>query len=331
MPFLRRTPRTGQGLPTNDIRWGLAGIGAVVLLLVAVTAVYLTGTSPQRTYSADVSQAGAIRPGDDVRVAGIPVGKVSALTLLPDRVRMRFTVAENTFLGDQTTLDIRMLTVVGGYYVAVQPAGTTPLGGKVIPEERVTVPYNLTQAFQDAVTPVRRIDGDTFRRDLDAVATSLGKSPDSLRTAIQAAGDLTGVLNKQNADVSRTLSIADEYLTALNRNSDVLARLLTTFGTLESLVQNNKVQVAQSLEDLAAVLHDLTPLGRAWDDSLKQRAQPLADAVPKLQELGQRLGTLLDSLRAFEQRLLPLLPDGGGVSVDQSALTVCVPVPGGGC
>ncbi|GEM31119.1 putative Mce family protein [Nocardia neocaledoniensis NBRC 108232] len=325
-----RDPRAG------DLRWGIAGICAAVVLLVGIGAVYVTGTSPERAYSADLTQAGSVRPGDDVRLAGIPVGKVTALTLLADRVRMDFTVAADAFLGDQTTLDIRMLTFVGGYYVAVLPAGTRPLGDAVIPRERVIVPYNLTQAFQDAVEPVRRIDGSTVRRDLAAMSTSIEKSPDAVRSAVRAAGDLVGLLDEQNADISRTLAIADEYLTALDANADVLAKLLITLGTLEQIIQTNKVQVAQSLRDLAVVLRDFTPLGRAWDASLKQRAQPLADAIPALEQLGGRLGALLDAVRALQQRVAPLLAPGGGIDVDQSGATipapsVCIPLPGGGC
>ncbi len=309
---------------------------AAVLLLVAIGAVYVTGTTAERTYSAEMAQAGSVRTGDDVRLAGIPVGKVTALTLLPDRVRMEFTVAEDAFLGDQTTLDIRMLTFVGGYYLAVLPAGTKPLGAAVIPMERVIVPYNLTKAFQDAVEPVRRIDGSVFRQDLAALSTAIDKSPDAVRSTVRAAGDVVAILDQQNADISRALSIADEYLTALDANADVLADLIITLGTLEQIIQTNKVQVAESLYDLAVILQDLTPLGRAWDASIKERAQPLADAIPALEQLGGRLGALLDAVRAFEQRLLPLMPAGGGVSVDQSGATiqlpaVCVPLPGGGC
>ncbi|MEV4208218.1 MlaD family protein [Nocardia salmonicida] len=323
-------PRAGE------LRWGIAGMCAAVLLLIAIGAVYVTGTTAERTYSAEMAQAGSVRTGDDVRLAGIPVGKVTALTLLPDRVRMEFTVTEDAFLGDQTTLDIRMLTFVGGYYLAVLPAGTKPLGAAVIPMERVIVPYNLTKAFQDAVEPVRRIDGSVFRQDLAALSTAIDKSPDAVRSTVRAAGDVVAILDEQNADISRALSIADEYLTALDANADVLADLIITLGTLEQIIQTNKVQVAESLYDLAVILQDLTPLGRAWDASIKERAQPLADAIPALEQLGGRLGALLDAVRAFEQRLLPLMPAGGGVSVDQSGATiqlpaVCVPLPGGGC
>ncbi|WP_084532325.1 MlaD family protein [Nocardia miyunensis] len=334
--FRRIEGRATDTARRTEVRWGIAGICGVLVLAAAIGIVSFTGTTAQRTYSADLAQAGSVRVGDDVRIAGIPVGKVKSLTLQPDRIRMTFTVADNVFLGDQTALDIRMLTVVGGYYVAAAPAGTKPLGAAVIPESRVGIPYNLTQAFQDAVDPVRGIDGKTLQQNLAALAASINRSPDSLRAVVQAADTLTGIMNTQNADISRTLSLADEYLSALSANSHVVGQLITELRTLETIVENNKVQVEQSLEDLGAVLHGFSPLGRLWDRKLKQQAQPIADAIPKLTELGTRLGGMLDSLRTLEQRLLPYLPAGGTATVDQSAATVqaadvCVPVPGGGC
>ncbi|AHH19564.1 Mce family protein MceC [Nocardia nova SH22a] len=335
--LLRRTRRslfTGRDERGTQIRWGIAGIVVVIVLVAAVGVINVIGTSPERTYSADIAEAGSIRTGDDVRVAGVPVGKVKSLELLPDRVRMTFTVRDGVAVGDQTTLAVRMLTLVGGYYLAVQPAGSTPLGHKVIPAQRVILPYNLTQAFQDAVDPVRRTDADVIRQDVAALSASIDKSPDAVRNAVRALGDIVAIMDKQNADVSQTLSLADEYLTALNRNSDTVATLMRTFGTLENIVADNREQLSWALHGLARLVQELVPIGRIWDDSLRERAKPLVDGIPKLQELGDRMGTLLDSLRTFEQRLTPLVQPGGGLTVDQSAATaadVCVPVPGGGC
>lgn len=317
-----------------DLRWGLVSLGAALLLVVVIGVVYVRGITPERTYSADLTQTGGLRPGDDVRIAGIPVGTVKSITLRSDRVRMNFTVSSDVFVGDLTTLDIRMLTIVGGYYLAVETAGSKSLGTAVIPSDRVIIPYNLTQAFQDAVQPVQKMDGIVVRQDWAAVGSALTASPDSLHAAIQAAGDLVAVIDKQSKDISDTLAMADDYLTALDDNADVLRKLLNTLGTLEALVARDKAAEHQALDDLATVLHDFSPLGRAWDRSLQQKVQPLADAMPKLEELGKGLDALLDSIRTLVQRLSAFLPAEGGVSVDQSAATitdVCVPIPGGGC
>ncbi|MGM7644837.1 MlaD family protein [Nocardia sp. JW2] len=320
----------------GDLRWGLAGLCGAVLLMIALGVVAVVGTDAERVYHAELADAGALREGDDVRIAGIGVGRVRTLDLLADRVRMTFTVREDVAVGDQTILEIRMLTVVGGYYVALRPAGTAALGSAVIPRERVILPYNLTEVFQDAVRPVREIDGSVLRQNLAALSTSFDNSPDAFRSALRAAGDLVAVLDTQNADISRALAFADEYLTALSGSSQVLAQLVRNLHTLETLVQTNKAIVSQALGDLSDVLRKASPLGRAWDRDLRARAQPLADAVAGLENLGAHLGSLFEALVALEQRLTPLLAGGDGMSIDHSAVTIvpdriCVPVQGGGC
>lgn len=344
MQFLSRFRPRGRrpqfadqpGTAAADLWWGLAGLGGVIVLVVAIGVVRLVSAAGGAVYTADMSEAGFIRPGDDVRVAGIPVGKVRSLTLRSDRVRVEFGVDDTVFLGSRTTLAVRMLTVVGGYYLAVTPAGTEPLGSSVIAPERVQLPYNLTQIFQDAIEPVRQIDAGELRRTLDTLASALDASPGSVHAVLDAAEVLVGTLDRQNADISRTLAVADEHLTALNANSATLGRLLTTFATLETIIADNKIQVGRVLDDLAAVLHGLTPLGRAWDASLRERAQPFTAAIPRLEELSARLGALLESLRSFGQRLSSLASPEGGVIVDQSRATlragsVCVPIPGSDC
>ena len=65
-------------------------------------------------------------------------------------VRVRARVDGDAFVGDQSQLEVRMLTVVGGYYVNIVPLGDAPLGAKPIPLERVTMPYNLMRTLADS-------------------------------------------------------------------------------------------------------------------------------------------------------------------------------------
>ncbi|WP_405166487.1 MlaD family protein [Nocardia sp. NBC_01499] len=139
------------------MRWGFAGLLGVVVVAAAFGLVYVAD-GDAATYTAQLSDAGATRVGDEVRVAGMTVGTVKSLSLLADRVEMTLTVDNDVFVGAQSTIDIRMLTIVGGHYVALHPAGTRPLGSAKIPSDHVTLPYNLPGAVPgcDRTSPRNR-------------------------------------------------------------------------------------------------------------------------------------------------------------------------------
>ncbi|UFS98542.1 MlaD family protein [Nocardia huaxiensis] len=330
-----RPPRTAGQQHRLDIRWGVLGIVSVI---VAATAIGVASTVElgATTYTAHLTDAGALRPGDEVRLAGITVGAVKSLELRSDHVDLAFTVDDKVFVGAQTTLDVRMLTVVGGHYLALLPAGREPLGRTAIPADRVLLPYSLPQAFQDAVAPVRAIDGEVLRRNFGALADAADHSPDGLRRMLGAVDSLVGILDKQNADVSRSLDVADEYLTALARNRAVLGRFIQTFRLLETMVADTKSFIGEALRNLAQLLGQAAPLAREWNTTLKPMAQSVTDAIPSLEELDDRLGTLLTAVQGLGQRLQALIGPNGTISIDQSGTTVsapalCIPIPGRSC
>ena len=54
-----------------------------------------------------------------------------------------------------------------------------------------------------------------------------------MRSAITATDTIVSLLEKQNADLSQTLSLADEYLTALNGSKSAVKQLITSWNVLE--------------------------------------------------------------------------------------------------
>ncbi|RMI32717.1 MCE family protein [Nocardia stercoris] len=333
------------GKRRREMRLGLTGVALVGAVAVGSATLYAVPVG-KKTYTADLAEAQTVKAGDDIRVAGVPVGTVTSLDLLPDKVVMHFTVDSSVFVGDASTLDVRMLTVVGGYYVALTPAGREPLGSKAIPQDRVHLPYTLMQTFQDAITPLREVDGDTVRRNLTALSTSIDQAPDALRTTLDTLGTYVGALDRQRTQVASALSVADEYLTAYDGAKSDLGRLMDNVNLLETVLQNKKAELAESVGLLQSVIDRLALLAPAWDSTLKPKLQQLIDAMPALEDLGKRLGPVLDSVQSLQQRFAGMVDTGGAVHVDQSGQVVtapagtdtaallghtCVPVPGKDC
>ncbi|MFC9998611.1 MlaD family protein [Nocardia sp. NPDC127526] len=313
-------------LGRRELRLGLAGAMFLALLLVAAGVIYVAPVG-KSTYTAELSEAQSIKVGDQVRLAGIQVGSVTGLELRPDRVRMTFTVDSGTFVGDRTSLDIRLLTIIGGHYVALSPAGTAPLGSNVIPTDRVHLPYSLIRSMQDAATPLAQVDGDTVRQNFGALQESLDQQPDAIRRMGQALQSLVTVLDQQNTDVSRALTIADEYLAQINANKALLGTFVRKVGLLATVGLNKRAEILTVLDLTAQLLSRIAALEPAWRESLEPLAEQLAAAAPALRELADKLGTAVDSFAASADGLRRTITPEGGIPADG----ICVPVPGKGC
>ncbi|RJO79452.1 MCE family protein [Nocardia panacis] len=320
----------------REIRLGIVGAVLVVLGLTAAAVVYVVPFG-KKTYTAELSEAQSVRSGDDVRLAGVSVGSVKSLDLKPDRVLMTFTVDSDVFLGDQTSLDVRMLTIVGGHYVALFPAGTKPLGRKAIPPDRVRLPYSLIQTFQDATAPIAATDGATLRKNLAALDDSLTKAPESLRTTLDTLDRYVDAINRQRTQVSNALSVADEYIALYNGAKTDLGRLMDNANLLETVLLDKRAEMREAVGLLSSVVQRVAALAPAWDAKLKPLAQQLAGQLPRLDDLGQQLESLVGSVHGLQDKLRQWVIPDGGVVIDQSAQTVpapagvCVPLPGKAC
>ncbi len=327
--------------------FGLGALGAVlvVLALLITAAVYVIPFG-HRTYTAELAEAETVKAGDDVRLAGISVGTVRDLELHPDKVVMRFTVDSGIFLGDETTLDVRMLTLVGGHYVALFPAGAKPLGGTAIPPDRIRLPYSLMETFQDAAAPVRGIDGGTLRDNLSVLADSLVQAPEGIRQMISGADHLVDVLNQQRVEVSKAISLAQEYLGVVDLGKGQLRRMIEKIDLLETMLGDKRAEVREATRLLRSVFGRVAALQPSWETTLKPMAQQLADAVDRLEDIGEKLTPLVDSVHGIGEKLTRLVLPDGRVQVGDPAATVtapgpvdaaaivggiCIPVPGKAC
>ena len=88
---------------------------------------FIKGTSD---YSAYFAEAGGIKPGSEVRVSGLSVGRVSDVHLEGTKVLVDFTVRDGVDLGDRTEAAIKTETVLGTKMLEITPRGDGQLTGR---------------------------------------------------------------------------------------------------------------------------------------------------------------------------------------------------------
>ncbi|WP_405484976.1 MlaD family protein [Nocardia sp. NBC_00511] len=334
--FLLGNDRHEGNVRRRQLVLGLGGLLTVLVLMAASAVIYFLPIG-KSTYTAMLTEAGALKTGDEVRIAGIQVGSVTSMELFDDAVRMKFTVDDGIFLGDQTTLNVRMLTAIGGHYVAAFPAGRNALGDKPIPADHVTLPYSLAQALQDSAQPLAAIDGNTLRANIDALSAAMAKSPGSIGEVTNAMASFVDVVNKQNTEVNRALDVADEYIGLLGDYRKTIGAMLSKIGIMETTVLDRRAEVTDALRIVTELLSRIAAIEPTWRSQLEPLLDKLFEAKPQLDQLGQRLGEVAGSIHDLGARIQGLAAPQGGLSIDQSGQTVsadaafCIPVPGKDC
>ncbi|SEK76491.1 MCE family protein [Rhodococcus maanshanensis] len=275
----------------------IGALGIVVVLLATVSAFFLDDLpliGAGATYRAQFTEAAGLKPSNEVRIAGVKVGKVTAVELDGDKVEVAFKV-KDAWVGDQTTASIQIKTVLGQKYLALDPRGSDTLDPRdTIPLERTTSPYDVLDAFGDATTTLDAIDttqlaqametlSDAFsgtpadiRASLDGVtrlSKTIGSRDDELRKLFAATADTSKVLADRNAEFTKLIGSAGLLLSELNSRQQAISQLLT--GTqrlsqqLTGLVKENEEQIGPALEQLRGVVQILQDNNDNLDKAIK--------------------------------------------------------------
>jgi phospholipid/cholesterol/gamma-HCH transport system substrate-binding protein len=275
---------------------GLAVIAAMLLLAFNIDDIPLLAG---RAHSAAFTEAGGLKAGDDVRIAGVKVGKVTGVDLEGDHVRVDFRVGRSTELGSETAASVRIKTILGQKFLMLEPAGKGELDEE-IPVSRTVPAYDVVEAFSDLARTSEDIDTTQLATALDTVADTFRDSPEEVRAAVDGLGRLsrtvasrddhlhelldhadgvTGVLADRNQELVRLLGDGDQLLQELRERRDDIHALLVNTVTLSrqltGLVRENRAQIGRSLKNLGSVLATL----RANQESLDRSIELLAPFV----------------------------------------------------
>lgn len=282
----------------NKTAIGAVGILAIVALLAGSFSIdkILGGTE----YKAEFSEAAGLKPEDEVRVAGVKVGKVLSVDLAGDRVQVEFR-AKDVELGDRTRADIRIKTLLGRKLLSLTPDGDGELeAGGVIPLERTTSPFDIAEAFQDLSSSVGEIDDEQLAQSFTVLADTFRDTPDEVRASLEGLGRL-----------SRTLASRDQELRALLERSRGVSQVLaerdedlTAFLADSSLVLQ---EVARRREAISRLLSTTVELSEQLRALVRENRTDLAPALDRLRNVTDMLQRNQDNLDAGLVRLAPFV------------------------
>lgn len=291
-----------------------ATIGVIGILVLAglVTAAFNADRLPiiggGTTYQAHFTEAAGLRPADEVRVAGVRVGEVTSVSLDGDRVLVRFRV-KDTWIGNASTVAIKIKTVLGDKYLAVDPLGVAEQPpDQAIPISRTLSPFDVTKAFDELTVTVEEIDTDQLAESFLTIAQTFENTPDDMGAMLQGLADLSRTIASRDAKLAELLAATQQVTAQLSGQSGQFATLLADGNLLLAEVRQRRDAISALLtgtEELATQISGLVAdnnaqlgptldaLDRVTDVLLRNRDnlnEALALAGPYYRLLGNTVG-----------------------------------------
>lgn len=268
------------------------------LLLASFNAASLPIIGGGDVYYAAFDEAGGLEADDEVRIAGVRVGKVEDVELAGDHVRVRFRIEDGAEFGQESAAAIKVKTLLGSMFLAIQPAGDGQMDeGYEIPVDRTTSPFDVVEAFSGLAETSEKIDTDRlaksmttfadltrntpeeFRAALDgvsALSSNVAAKNEQINTLLQNLEKVSGVLDERDEDIIALMRDADVLFRALVQRREAIHRLLVSTSRmsveLTALVRQSREDLAPALANLESVVQVLNKNEDNIDNSLRLMA-----------------------------------------------------------
>ena len=287
-------------------------IFTVVMLLVASLLVVVFGEfrfGSDDEYHATFTDASRLKSGQDVRIAGVPVGSVKEIKLNDDNtVDVSFTVNDRYQLYTSTKAQVRYENLVGDRYleIASGPGDLVklPRGGTVANTE----PALDLDALLGGLRPVLKgLDGEKINEVSNAVIELLQGQGGALSTMLSSTSAFTQNLAARDqligdviTNLNTVLGTVDEKGTQFDASVDRLQKLLTGLAEGRDPIAGAIPPLAQASTDLTqmlqesrrpiqAVIENARPLAQRLDErkaDVNKVIEPLAENYLRLNALG---------------------------------------------
>lgn len=285
-PVKSRAESLGDWLTTTGARWakdpfkiGVVAIclGGLVAGLVVLTTFVSVGT---RSYTAVLEQTAGLRVGEDVEVHGVPVGSVKSVKLDGNRVRVGFVMKRDIRLGNQSKASVKVATLLGTHYLAVDPAGSGRI--ETIPIERTSVPFNLQDVLEKGTGNLDKLDPVVLAKALTETAKTLSATSQNIGPALVGIARLSEAVEKRSGQTGDLLAAARGVTDQLSASSDDIVTLMK---------QSNLVlgEITSRRAAIHTLLVETTTLARSLNEIIDQTK---ADMGPALRQLNEVLATL---------------------------------------
>ena len=277
----------------------IGSLSILVILLSLLGAFTLDRFLGGDEYKAEFSEAAGLKTSDEVRIAGVKVGKVLGMELARDRVVVRFRM-KGADVGTRTRADIRIKTVLGRKFMSLTPEGDGTLQpGATIPLDRTSSPYDVAAAFQGLSATVGEIDEDQLAEAFTTLADTFRDTPDEVRGTLTGLSRLSRTIASRDADLKRLLARSKGVTATLAARDEDLVQVLSDSSLVLDELRKRRAAIDALLTSTTELSNQLIALTRENRTQLQSALAKLRGVVTVLRANQANLEKSLQRLPVF--------------------------------
>lgn len=219
---------------------------------------------PTRSYSAYFTSASGMKANDDVKVAGVPVGKVKSVEFAHDKqVRIAFTVDRDIEVLRSSTAAIRYKNLIGDRYLEVtaQPDGSGPRSeSDPIPVSQTKPALDIDSLVNGFKPLLQGLDPDQANKLSGSLIAVLNGQQQSIADFIRQVGELGNTLADRDQVIGETIQNLNVALGAIHDTGDKFDQLVVDLQSLVTGLDNDRTTITTGLDGIDAGTAEITKL-----------------------------------------------------------------------
>ncbi|WP_164519775.1 MCE family protein [Nocardioides ferulae] len=305
----------------------------------------MTNAPPEgsRTWTASFESVSGLRPGDDVRVAGVAVGRVDAVEVVDSATaRVRFTLDGDQEVHEGTRVTLRYQNLLGQRYLALS---APPVGadrgdrlapGTEIPISRTDPGFDLTallNGFEPLFSVLEPAEVNQLAGSIIAVLQGESGTVESL---LQRTAEATRYLADRDEVFGQVLARLTPVLQNLDEQSEQVDATVVALRRLMEGLAAERRTFGRSLDNLAELVDSTSGLLRELRPGLRRDVAALRGVTGLLAQERPRVARVVGRLPMLLGAFARTMSYGGflnvylcNLGVDAAGQTVWVPGPAG--
>lgn len=291
-------------------RMGLIGVLTLTLIAAIVVVVNPPFRGHHRYVTAYFTNSNGIFPGDEVRILGVPVGKIDTITPEPTRAKITFWYDGRYQVPAKANAVILSPSLVTSRAIQLTPAytgGPVLQSGTVIPQERTAVPMEWDdfrvqlQKLTDTLQPTEPGGVSTLGSLINTSADNLRGQGANIRETIIQLSKAISALGDHSADIFSTVKNVSILVSALRNSADLMRQLNQNLAAVTGLLADDPAEVGNAVRDLNAVVGEVAKFVADNKETLGTTSDKLASVTTALNaSLGDIKQTLHIAPTAFQ-------------------------------